>query len=239
MNELIKVSVSAIGDGEVQTINARELHTFLEVGKDFSTWVKDRVEQYDFVENQDFVSFPQNGGKGRPTIEYAITLDMAKELAMVERNEKGKQARQYFIECERRAKAVDPMTVLTDPAAMRGLLLTYSEKVLTLEAANAELKPKAEALDRITDADGALCVTNAAKTLQVRPKDLFGWMSMHRWVYKRPGSAAWLGYQDRVQQGLLSHKVTTVNRSDGSEKVVEQVLVTPKGLARLAELMAA
>ncbi|MDH7789152.1 phage anti-repressor protein [Ochrobactrum sp. AN78] len=64
------------------------------------------------------MTFSQNGEKGRPTVECAISLDMAKELSMVERNEKGKQARQYFIECERRAK--DPLAALNAPAAMRG-----------------------------------------------------------------------------------------------------------------------
>jgi len=242
MNELIKVSASTIGQDEVQTINARELHTFLGVGKDFATWMKDRIDQYDFIENQDFVCSPvlgSNGRGGHNRKDYHLTLDMAKELAMVERNEKGKQARQYFIECERRAKSIDPMEMLNDPTAMRGLLLTYSEKVLTLEAANAELKPKAQAMDRLSEADGTLNVTTAAKVLQLRPKELFSWMSQHQWIYRRTGGANWLGYQDRIQQGLLEHKVTTVSRSDGSEKVVEQVLVTPKGLTRLAELIAA
>ena len=107
MNELIKLNQTKINDETVQTVNARELHTFLEVGKDFSTWLKNRIEQYDFVENQDFVVFHKKGENpqgGRPSNDYYITLDMAKELAMVERNEKGKQARQYFIECERNGR---------------------------------------------------------------------------------------------------------------------------------------
>ena len=100
MNELIQVAERHIGDGTIQTVNARDLHAFLEVGKDFSTWIKGRIEQYGFVENQDFVTFdaaPQNGGAGNRghRVEYAISLDMAKELAMVERNDKGKQARQF------------------------------------------------------------------------------------------------------------------------------------------------
>ena len=95
MNELIHVAERQIGGGTIQTVNARDLHAFLGVGKDFSTWVNDRIQQYGFVENQDFTIFPNSGeksGRGRPTKEYAITLDMAKELAMVERNDKGKQA---------------------------------------------------------------------------------------------------------------------------------------------------
>ena len=74
----------------------------------FADWIKNRINEYDFVENQDFISFSENLEKptgGRPSQEYFITLDMAKELAMVERTEKGKQARQYFIECEKKLKS--------------------------------------------------------------------------------------------------------------------------------------
>lgn len=132
----------------------------------------------------------------------------------------------------------DPIKVLNDPAAMRGLLLTYSEKVIALQAANAELTPKAEALDRIaTAADGALCITAAAKALQVRPKELFTYLHANSWIYRRPGAAGWLGYQAKVITGMLEHKVTTVSRLDGTEKIVEQVLITAKGLTRLAALM--
>jgi phage antirepressor YoqD-like protein len=85
---------------------------------------------------------------------------------------------------------------------------------------------------------GSMCVTNAAKALHQRPKDLFAWLSAHRWIYKRAGTAVWLGYQDRIQSGLVEHKTTTVERSDGTEKVIEQVLITAKGLDRLAKAFA-
>ena len=81
MNELISLTQSAINGELQQTVNARELHAFLEVGKDFSTWVKNRISEYDFVENQDFVSFlvaTKKPNGGRPSQEYYITLDMAK-----------------------------------------------------------------------------------------------------------------------------------------------------------------
>lgn len=88
-----------------RAVSARELHRFLEVGRDFSSWIKERIEKYKFTKNEDYQVFPnfgENPKGGRPTIEYALSLDMAKELSMVENNEKGKQARRYFIEVEKK-----------------------------------------------------------------------------------------------------------------------------------------
>lgn len=90
------------------TVDAEELHMRLGVGKDFSTWIKGRNDKYGFSEGSDFIeekNFPQNGGKigrGRPKGKYFITLDMAKHLSMVEKTAKGREARQYFIEQEKR-----------------------------------------------------------------------------------------------------------------------------------------
>lgn len=129
----------------------------------------------------------------------------------------------------------DPIATLSDPAALRGLLLTYSEKVIALEQANAELAPKAEALDRIATAEGSINITEAAKALQMPPKRLFTWLHAHGWIYRRPGGRRWLGYQSRVAAGVLEHKVSTIQQSDGTEKIVEQVMVTARGLTRLAK----
>ncbi|WP_085595757.1 phage antirepressor KilAC domain-containing protein [Thalassospira sp. MCCC 1A01428] len=98
----------------------------------------------------------------------------------------------------------------------------------------SEMAPKVDGFDLIAHADGSLCITDAAKTLQKRPKDLFAWMGQNGWIYKRTGSATWIGYQSKTSQGLLEHKTTTAYRSDGSEKITEQVRVTPKGLTKLA-----
>lgn len=101
--ELIKITER---NGQ-QAVSARELHKFLESKRDFSNWIKDRIEKYGFIENQDFEvfnNFGENPNGGRPAIEYALTIDTAKELAMVEGNDKGKQARIYFIECEKQLK---------------------------------------------------------------------------------------------------------------------------------------
>ena len=130
---------------------------------------------------------------------------------------------------------VDPMVVLNDPASMRGLLLTYTEKVLVLEEQVEGMKPKVEALDLIATADGSLNLTEAAKALQQQPKKFNQHLSSQHWIYKRAGGKHWLGYQDKVQQGLLEHKVTTVTLPDGNERLCEQVRITPKGLAKLAQ----
>lgn len=135
---------------------------------------------------------------------------------------------------EQARQPVDPMIALNDPATMRGLLLSYSEKVMVLEAVKAELTPKAEALDRIATADGSFNITEAAKALQMRPKNLFVWLQAHRWIYRRAGGSGWLGYQDKVQAGYLEHKIGTLLLADGTEKVTEQVRVTAKGMTRLA-----
>lgn len=88
----------------IEAVSARDLHEFLEVGKDFSTWIQDRIEKYGFVEGQDFSPILGKSSGGRPTREYFISLDMAKELSMVENNARGRQARRYFIEVEKRAR---------------------------------------------------------------------------------------------------------------------------------------
>ena len=78
---------------------------------------------------------------------------------------------------------------------------------------------------------------DSAKALQIRPIDLRNLLITQRWIYGRPGHSGWLAYQDRITQGVLVHKVDTVTRADGSDKVVEQVRITPKGLTKLAQIL--
>ncbi|MEW2738066.1 phage antirepressor KilAC domain-containing protein [Providencia rettgeri] len=105
-----------------------------------------------------------------------------------------------------------------------------------LEHQVEEMKPDVDALTRIAKAEGSLCVTDAAKQLQVKPKSLFDLMSHSKWIYRRLGTA-WIAYQDKIQQGLLEHKVTVVKSSTGEDKQVSQVRVTAKGLSKLAKLL--
>ncbi|WGL97228.1 phage antirepressor KilAC domain-containing protein [Arsenophonus sp. aPb] len=130
----------------------------------------------------------------------------------------------------------DPMEILNDPSAMRGILLTYTKKVIALEHKVDEMKPDVAALERIAKSDGAMCITDAAKQLQTRPKQLFDFLSERKWIYRRLGST-WIGYQDKIQQGLIEHKVTTITRTDGVAETKTQVRITPKGIAKLAKLL--
>lgn len=102
-NELVPVYKNQEGS---KLVNARELHEWLGIQTSFKDWVIRRIVEYAFIENKDFSSFLSESTGGRPSKEYIITLDMAKELSMVERTEKGKQARQYFIKCEENLKEI-------------------------------------------------------------------------------------------------------------------------------------
>lgn len=107
---LVNVFYAVIDGINQLAVDARELHKFLKVGRDFSNWIKGRISEYKFSENLDFISFRQTGRKpkgGRPTIEYHLTLDMAKELAMVENNDEGRKVRRYFIRCEKELYKTD------------------------------------------------------------------------------------------------------------------------------------
>ena len=146
MNQLIKIETKTIGNEEINSVNARELHEFLEVGKDFSTWIKSRIEQYDFSENDDYISLPRMGEQtrgGQNKIDYIISLDMAKELSMVEKNDKGKEARKYFIECEKIAKQqAKPMSTLELMAYSVKILQEQEAKVLRIEAEQRDMSIK-------------------------------------------------------------------------------------------------
>lgn len=105
MKKEFAIQVKNDGEGK-QIVSARDLYEYLGVGRDFTTWIKERIEKYQFEENTDFTivsSFHQNGGKGgRPKTDYVLRLDMAKELSMIENNDRGREARKYFIECEKK-----------------------------------------------------------------------------------------------------------------------------------------
>lgn len=149
MHPPITLHQSTINQEMVQTVNARELHSFLQSKQDFSTWIKNRIERYGFVENQDYLLhkfMEQTPSGAKHKIDYHITLDMAKQLAMVENNDMGLQARRYFIECEKQLKQahtsidvkksqMELLNILTanpilSDVAKQTLLITTAEKIM-------------------------------------------------------------------------------------------------------------
>ncbi|ENL4657380.1 antA/AntB antirepressor family protein [Escherichia coli] len=131
-SQLIPVFNGTIANETTLLVNARDLHTFLEVGKRFASWITERIAEYGFVENQDYILVSPNReikGRGgdRRSKDYHLTLDTAKETAMVERNEKGRQIRRYFIECEKKLRNIQPVQTELQFTAEEIILLCYMQ----------------------------------------------------------------------------------------------------------------
>ena len=114
------------------------------------------------------------------------------------------------------------------------LALVIEKKNIKLTAQVENMTPKVEALNLISTSDGSMCISNTAKDLQLQPKGLFRWLNVNHWIYKRKGNTTWTAYQDKINQGLLEHKVEPVTLPNNRILTTEQVRVTSKGLAKLA-----
>lgn len=131
----------------------------------------------------------------------------------------------------------DPAQVVV--AALQ-LIEVNQEQRATIEAQQRQIddqSPKVAALERIALSDGSLCITDAAKTVQMPPRRFTQMLQAKHWIYRRPMGSGWLAYQDRIQAGLLEHKLTTGEKSDGHEWSNTQVRITAKGLTKLAALV--
>ncbi|WP_208433265.1 antA/AntB antirepressor family protein [Bartonella taylorii] len=235
MNTLIEIKERVIDQETVQTVNARDLHAFLEIKSEFRNWIKNRVKECKFQENINFIT-AVNFYRGGKIKEYHITLDMAKHLSMIERNDKGHEARQYFIKCERLLKQVaTPQVDYSKPEALLGVLNHLQNQIEQKDHVIAELAPKAKALDGLKRSDGLFGLIEAAKMLEVRPKDLTDYLRKHDWVYRRAPGAPLLPYQDKIKKGFMDCPAITIQRPDGTEKVLPSTKITPKGLACLRE----
>ena len=240
MNELIPLTER---DG-VQAVMGRDLHAFLEVKSNYREWFP-RMVEYGFTEGQDYTSknrrVQDSLGREREATDHIISLDMAKEISMIQRTEKGKQARAYFLECERRAKQP---AELSGPELMAKALV---EAQATLEAANnkvRELEAPAKSWNTMAAQGGDYSVSAAAKTLSRDPNirigrdQLFKFMRELGWIFRTTGRRAhWEAYQDKaINTGRLAHKLSRpfLNEKTGEmEQPAPTVRVTPKGLHEL------
>lgn len=225
-NQFPLVVEGEIGGAAVQTVNARDLHAFLESGQEFRHWIKARIEQYGFLENQDFTT-SESFIRGGKAVDYHVTIDMAKELAMVERTEKGKQARQYFLECERRVKEnnVHFLVPKSLPEALR-LAADLAEKVESQKAAIVEMTPKAEFHDKVAEAINCQTIQEVAKIIGTGQNRLFKQL--------RDGGvlmATNLPYQRFIDDGYFRVVERQYNDPRGESHTYTRTLVTGKGLA--------
>ena len=226
MNELIPITVATIGGEEVNAVSARVLHASLGNKDAFAHWIKDRIEQFGFLEGQDFVTFWENSQKGRPRKEYVASIGMAKELCMVERNEKGKQVRLYFIECEKIAKQKTALALPEDYATALRALADQVDKTKQLEAKVKEDAPKVDYYDQLQDAPGEITFTRFAKLIGIQRKRLIDWLRTNRYIYGVSNTP----YQNRIEQGLrVLRNPEGKTHSDGTPVFAPYAHVTPKG----------
>lgn len=230
MNELIPIQDN---DG-AQAVLGRDLHAFLEVTTPYDKWLP-RMVAYGFEEEKDFSTFLSESTGGRPRQDQILTLDMAKEISMIQRTDKGKQARQYFIECERKANEARDTSVenvksvvaqMTRSEILQIALNAETER-LALEAKNKELEPKAEAYSSFIEADGKYSVGAVAKMLGIGQNKLFRELR-NIGVFIAKGGMKNTPYQQYMRH--FEVKAYTITHSVNSESVRHTTYVQPSGI---------
>lgn len=238
-----------VGQHEGKTAaSLRDLHRFLEVKKDFTDWAKSMFE-YGFTEGQDFVEvFPQKGENpsgGRPARNWAISLDMAKEVAMIQRTEKGKQARQYFIEVEKNAKASAPAV----PSGSELIALAVIEAQAQLAQKDkqiAELEPKADYADMISSSEGLRTLMDLSNDLKVHAAANHPGVKVLRDdVFDLAGELGIIIRGNTVRNNQPTARAIEANwarpheviyrRTDGTKEMRRYSRLTPRGYARVWE----
>lgn len=226
MNNLIKITTN---DNDEQLVSGRELHEFLGVATPYKKWVE-RMIEYGFAENTDFIVtdiFVHNSKGGKQfQADHVLKLDMAKEISMIQRTEKGKQARQYFLQVE---KAWNNPEMVVQRA-----LQIQTRKVEQLKIENEAMKPKALFADAVSASHTSILVGELAKLLKqngvnMGANRLFDWLRDSGFLIKRKGTDWNMPTQYSMDLGLFEIKETTIARSDGSISISKTAKVTGKG----------
>jgi anti-repressor protein len=236
MNELISIKKQLISNTEVNAVNARELHQFLEVKSEFRNWIKNRIKEYDFIENQDFISNGKNLPNGGRSIEYYISIDMAKELSMVERNEKGRQARKYFIECEKRLAETKPaIPNFNNPAEAARAWAEQYEEAEKQKQINQENKPKVEFYDTVTQSETCFDLGTVSKLLNkgIGRNTLFAILRDKK-ILDRNNKP----YQEYIKRGYFKIVENKVEQK-GEVKVYTKTVAFQKGIDYINRLLEA
>ena len=222
MNELINIKTSETGE---PSVSGRELHEFLGVATPYDKWFP-RMAEYGFTEGRDFSTFLSESTGGRPSTNHLLTIDMAKEIAMIQRTERGKQARQYFIQVEKDYNS---------PEKIMARALRIAEKELsTLKLDVERMKPKEIFADSVASSHTSILIGELAKILKANghetgQKRLFETLRQDGFLIKRKGSDFNMPTQKSMELGLMEIKETTINNADGSIRLNKTTKVTGKG----------
>lgn len=221
MNELIKIDYS----NDRPAVSARDLHQFLEVGTRFNDWFP-RMCEYGFSEGQDFYSILSESTGGRPAQDAALSIDMAKEICMLQRNEKGKIARQYFIQLEKDWNSPEKV--------MARALRIADRRLKMLEEKVEADRPKVLFADSVTASKNSILVGEMAKLLKQNGMDtgqnrFFETLRNKGYLIKRQGTDYNMPTQKSMELGLFEIKETVINHSDGHTSVNKTPKITGKG----------
>lgn len=234
MNELIKVHYD---NADRPTVSGRELWEALEVETPYTQWFK-RMSEYGFSENVDFALVSQKCETNNPKNPYTtktdhqLTIPMAKELCMLQRTDKGKQMRQYFIAVEEQWNSPDAImarALQLSNAKLKQLQITVSE--LTVE--NQIMKPKAEYFDDLVDRNLLTGIRETAKEFQIKQKDFVTFLMDKKYLY-RDKKGKLMPYAKPLQDGLFELKET---KNDATAWSGSQTMITPKGRETFRLLM--
>lgn len=232
MNELIKITKNESGE---QLVSGRELHEYLEVKTRYNDWFSDMIK-YGFTENVDYIGFTEKRVKpqgGRPSVDHALTLDMAKEVSMIQRTDKGKEARQYFIEVEKQQKA--QVVVPTNFAEALRLAADLEEEKLVLQQQIAEYEPRISYLDKILSSTDTVTTSQIAADYGMSAQALN--KQLHALGVQHKVGGQWLLYKKHMNQGYTKSHTSEIPKAEGGVKVVMNTKWTQKGRLFIYELL--